>query len=228
MRTREEVSALVDSCIPMARSIARRAARRGSISPDELEGAAFEGLVVAAERYNADRGIPFHAYARHRINGSVIDAVRSWDFVPRTVRQRAARLEESRRRLADEGRTADRASLAQVLGVSEDQVASFTQADTRSVLSLDHTDEDGISLGETVADDDMDVEDPVTTEEVRRDLAHAIATLPERERVAIVLFYVKARPLADVARVLGVTPSRVSQLCARAVLRLREKLADHR
>lgn len=230
MTTAAAYEPLVREFEPLARAIAYRAARHTGHGVDtgEFVGAAYEGLVVAAKRFDANRGVPFRAYAKHRIQGAVFDAKRSADWVPRTVRERANHLERTRQQLtARLGRSPTLGEVAEALETTVQEVqATERRSEIRLVLSLDSRDDGGISIADAVPAPSPHV-DPAVASELREALAHAIASLPEREQLAIVLFYFEETPLKEIGARLEVSESRVSQLCSQGVKRLRSSLTAH-
>lgn len=230
MATAAAYEPLIHEFEPLARAIAYRAARHTGHGVDTAEfvGAAYEGLVVAAKRFEADRGVPFRAYAKHRIQGAVCDSKRSADWVPRTVRDRANHLERTRQRLTSRlGRVPTLGEVAEALETTvQDVQAIERRSEIRLVLSLDARDEGGISIADAVPAPAPNV-DPAVASELREALSDAISLLPERERLAIVLFYLEDVPLKEIGARLSVSESRVSQLCSQGVKRLRTSLTAH-
>jgi RNA polymerase sigma factor FliA len=191
------------------------------------------GLMNAIERYDPGRDTKFETYAISRIKGSIIDELRSLDWVPRSVRSRAREIEraitELEHRLhrppADE-------EIAAHIGISDTEFQdSLTQISRSSVAALDElwtissSGGDTVSLIDTLQDPNAD--DPSTEMsrvELREALASSIGKLPERERTVITLYYYEELTLREIGEVLGVTESRVSQLHTKAILRLKAKL----
>jgi RNA polymerase sigma factor for flagellar operon FliA len=190
------------------------------------------GLVDAIERFEPERGLKFETYAMQRIRGAILDDLRSQDWVPRSVRSRAREVERALERL--EGRlqrTATDSEVAEELGISMSELRdTYAQLQSTSVVALDELvamGRGGASLAETLPDDS--VPDPgavLDGVENRRLLAQAISQLVERDRVVVSLYYFENLTLAEIGGVLGVTESRVCQLHARAMLRLRTKLQE--
>lgn len=220
---------LVAEHYPLARAIARRTHARlpKGVDLDDLVSTAVMGLIEAVDRFDPSRGVSFKAYAKHRIQGAILDSLRATDWVPRAVRRRAAALENTRTLLADKlGRAPTIAEVAQDLGTDVDGAhALVANADTRPLLSLDAPlDEEGqLSLSDLV-EDEGDPESSTRDRELRRVAMQAIDRLPEREKVAIVLFYFHELSLKEVGTVLGVSESRACQLNAQGIHRLRNWL----
>lgn len=191
------------------------------------------GLIDAIERYDPERSIKFETYAINRIRGAIIDELRALDWIPRSVRQKARAIEDAsatlERRL---GHSPSEAEIAAELGITLAELhQTFSRLSLANVLALDEVlalGSDGgerISLVETL--EDLSAEDPVEAYEVRETrhlLAHAINTLPDREKTVVTLYYFEGLTLAEIGNVLGVTESRTSQIHSKAVLQLRGKL----
>lgn len=214
---------------PLARSIAKRTHARlpRGVDLDDLISTAVMGLIEAVERYDPSRGVAFESYAKHRIQGAILDSLRATDWVPRAVRRRADMVETARRTLRTElDRQPSAAELAEHLGLDIDEVHALLQnTDTRPLLSLDVPidEESGTPLCDLVPDDqtpDIGVE----AQQLRNQALKAIEELPERERVALVLFYFHELSLKEVGTVLGVSESRACQLNAQAIKRLQARL----
>ena len=193
------------------------------------------GLIDAIEKFDIGRNIKFETYAINRIRGAIIDELRAIDWIPRSVRFKAREVERALGEL--EGRLLrppSDAELAEELGVSLDDLQeTLNQINLVSVVALDEllsiSGEKGeaVSLVDTLADTKAaDPEMSFESEETRHLLAQAINYLPERERLVITLYYYEGLTLAQIGQVLGVTESRVCQMHTKAVLQLRNKMAE--
>jgi RNA polymerase sigma factor for flagellar operon FliA len=193
------------------------------------------GLIGAIERFDPDRDIKFETYAIARIKGSIIDELRSMDWVPRSVRARARDIE---RAIADLESRLTRAptdeEIAAKLGITEEEFqGSLLEISRSSIAALDELWASPGSSGDTVALIDT-IEDPTAAEpqsamahtEVREALGEAISRLPEREKLVVTLYYYEELTLREIGEVLGVTESRVSQLHTKAILRLKARLSS--
>lgn len=200
----------------------------GAVSYDDLIGHAVVGLIEAVGSFEPERGLKFETFAMPRVRGAVIDALRSLDWAPRSVRKDEADLrracveaEAEFCRPPTDRELADR--LGMTLGELEDKLALVGRS---SLLSLDET----LSAGIEISAPDAFADDPYVAaqkEERARLLAEAIDLLPERERLVVSLYYADGLTLREIAEVLGVTESRVCQMHAKATLRLNGKLARH-
>jgi len=193
------------------------------------------GLIGALERFDPDREIKFETYAISRIKGSIIDELRSLDWVPRSVRSKAREIEKVITILEHRlHRAPSDAEIAAELGISEDEFQqSLSQISTTSIVALDElwaisgSDGDQSALIDTI--EDPKSKDPsrmLDLSEMKSRLAAAIDALPDRERIVIALYYYENLTLREIGEVLGVTESRVSQLHTKAILRLKGRLRD--
>jgi RNA polymerase sigma factor for flagellar operon FliA len=191
------------------------------------------GLISAIERFDTTRDIKFETFAIARIKGSIIDELRSLDWVPRSVRARAREIERTNAKLEHKLRRAPTdQEMAESLGTSVDDFQeSLTKISNSSVVALDElwtvsdASGDQVSLLDTIQDPNaIDPAQEMDSSEMKDRLAEAIARLPEREKLVVALYYYENLTLREIGEVLGVTESRVSQLHTKAVLRLKSRL----
>jgi RNA polymerase sigma factor FliA len=191
------------------------------------------GLIGAIERFEPEREIKFETFAVARIKGSIIDELRSLDWVPRSVRAKAREIEGAHVKLERElGRTPTDEEVAGALDVSMDDFQqSLIQISNSSLVALDElwavsdASGDQVSLLDTMKDPSaVDPARELGVSELKDRLAHAISRLPEREKLVVALYYYENLTLREIGEVLGVTESRVSQLHTKAVLRLKARL----
>jgi RNA polymerase sigma factor for flagellar operon FliA len=191
------------------------------------------GLIGAIERFDPQREIKFETFAVSRIKGSIIDELRSLDWVPRSVRAKAREIESAQTKLEHElGRVPSDKEVADALEVSvNDFQESLLQISNSTVVALDElwtvsdSSGDQVSLLDTMKDPNaVDPARELGVSELKDRLANAISRLPEREKLVIALYYYENLTLREIGEVLGVTESRVSQLHTKAVLRLKSRL----
>ncbi|MEV4708582.1 FliA/WhiG family RNA polymerase sigma factor [Actinoplanes sp. NPDC049316] len=197
------------------------------IHRDDLTSAGLHALVTAARGWDPERGIPFHRFATTRIRGAILDELRSLDWATRSVRSKARATDVTRQNLTTTlGRTPTTEELAQALGTTTtDLHQTDNDVQRATVLSLQ-----GFT---TSSADDLVTEPTPGPEEmlVRREqigyLHHAIGSLPERLQLVITEYFLKERPMAEIAAELGVTESRISQLRAEALSLLKDGMNTH-
>jgi len=193
------------------------------------------GLMGALERFDLSRNIKFETYAVSRIKGAIIDELRALDWVPRSVRSWARKVENAVTQLENElARAPTDEETATRLGIAvEDYQEVLNQISCTSIVALDEfwdssgSGYDKVNLIDTI--EDTDAPDPsraYRVHAIKETLAKAIERLPERERIVIGLYYYESLTLKEIGEVLGVTESRVSQLHTKAVLRLRGRIKE--
>jgi RNA polymerase sigma factor for flagellar operon FliA len=198
------------------------------VDREELATAGALGLVEAARRYDDSRGVPFERFAAQRIRGAILDSVRAADWAPRSVRLLARRLEATEQQLATQlGRVPTTFEMADSLGVSRQELAKLQDRLFRSVvLALDHETSDDSDEDLTLVDilkDRASVEpcEELELRELHAYLRDAVKLLPERQRFVIVGYFLEGKTSQDLARFLGVTESRISQLRSEALRNLK-------
>jgi RNA polymerase sigma factor for flagellar operon FliA len=228
--TKAQRDALVEASLPLVQHVLWQIAASfpRHTDRDELAQAAALGLVEAAHRFDATRGVPFERWAAVRIRGAILDSVRALDFAPRSLRAASRQLEESRSALMCElGRTPTERETAARLGMTANELAELRARVHRAlVLSLDApsgSDDDGdqMTISDIACDRDPSALDQLESQELSAYLADAVRLLPERLRDVVVGYFVDGRTSADIAAELGVTESRVSQLRSEALGLLR-------
>ncbi len=191
------------------------------------------GLISAIERFEPAREIRFETFAITRIKGSIIDELRSLDWVPRSVRAKAREIERANAKLEHKLHRAptDQEMAAELdVGLEEFQ-ESLVRISNSSVVALDElwtvsdSSGDQVSLLDTIQDETAaDPAQEMDLTDMKDRLADSIARLPEREKLVVALYYYENLTLREIGEVLGVTESRVSQLHTKAVLRLKSRL----
>ncbi|MBC5828185.1 MAG: FliA/WhiG family RNA polymerase sigma factor [Candidatus Eremiobacteraeota bacterium] len=188
------------------------------------------GLIDAIGKYDDARGVKFETYAITRINGAILDALRAMDWVPRAVRQKAREMEKAFADLeAALGRVPDDTEVAVALGLTVKEYHTFLlKVRGTSILSLEEfmPNERGhdVSLLDTLKDGGPGPTHLLESSEVKVGLSSAVDGLPPQERTVISLYYFENLTLKEIKSVLDVSESRVSQIHAQAVIRLRGKL----
>lgn len=227
----QELSRRIEEHLPLVKHIVFQVAVHfpRHVDRDELARAGALGLVEAARRYDESRGVPFDRFAAQRIRGAILDAVRAADWAPRSVRTLARTLEQVEQQLATElGRVPSADEMAHALGMSRSELARLQDRLFRSVvLALEHEVSDGSEEDLTLVDVlcDRTALEPLEELEARELHAYlrdAIDLLPERHRLVVVGYFLEGRTSRDLARFLGVTESRVSQVRSEALAMLRE------
>lgn len=181
-------------------------------------------LISAIESFDISRNVKFETYASIKIRGAIIDFIRKQDFIPRRVRQFAKELETAYSALYTKlHREPTIAELSEIMGVPEDklskQMGEVAGATTLSFEELLY--EDNFELSDESITGEWEAEREIFKAEMRNTLAEAIDTLNEKERQVISLYYYEKLKFTDIAKVLQVTESRVCQIHAKAILKLK-------
>ncbi|HPA44563.1 MAG TPA: FliA/WhiG family RNA polymerase sigma factor [bacterium] len=200
---------------------------------DDLFSCGVMGLLAALDNFDLSRNVKFITYAIPRIRGSIIDELRSVDWIPRSLRQRVNQLQATFQEVEQElQRPATDTEVADRLGVDSAVLSGLLQDASRAaLLSLDEilriSDESSATRGEmTPAADTEDPRRQIQKEEIVEVLTIAIENLPEKERLVVVMYYNEELTLREIGEVLGVTESRVCQLHTKAMMRLRGRLTS--
>lgn len=197
-----------------------------SLDRDDLFGFGMLGLIQAADSWEPSRGLKFSTYAYPKIRGAILDELRRSDFLPRGRREKVRELD---RAVAEIEHTTGFApapeDIAKALGISLDEVDEILlSAKSAGHASFDDT--VSVSLLERVNDPSSnDPQGSVEWNETKTLLVAAIGALPEQERTVITLYYSEELLLREIAEVLGLTESRISQIHTRALYRLNRELS---
>jgi RNA polymerase sigma factor for flagellar operon FliA len=201
---------------------------------DDLVGYGVFGLLDAIEKFDPNKDIKFKTYAVTRIRGAIYDELRSIDWVPRSVRQKAKELERVIGKLENRlGRSAKDEEIAKELGVSVRELRTLIlKISGASILSLSDVwfvgdESDKVSVMETIESPrSLNPDVIVEREEVKNIIVEAISDLPDKEKKVLILYYYEDLTLKEIGEVLQVTESRISQLHTKAIMRLRSKLMN--
>ena len=216
--------------LPFVESLARRMASTmpHSIDLGDLVQDGVLGLMDAAARFDEGRGIKFETFAERRVRGSMIDALRR-DAWPRGVRRIRRELETAREELRRElGAEPTLADLAQRVGADESRLERTilrisTIESTSPLANLDAV--DGVTLPAVLVPSEPPSPDRLFEQTETRDrVRSALSQLPARERRIMALYYFGDVTMKQIGEQIGVNESRVSQLHARAIQRLRRLL----
>ena len=228
---REEV---IKRYSPMIKYVANRIAMRlpPHIEVDDLISVGVLGLMDAISKYDSTRGAKFKTYAEFRVRGAILDELRSLDWVPRSIRQKASEVDKVVQGLqATLSRSPEDEEVAKEMGLSLDQFHD-TLNETKSMpvfsledLGLAKDSGEQQSLLDCLAGKaDADPQTQIRLVELKEIIAKAIDGLPEKERLMVSLYYYEELTMKEIGAVLEITESRVSQIHSKAVYRLRTKL----
>ena len=230
----ENREAVIKEYAPMVKYVANRIAMRlpPHVEVDDLISVGVLGLIDAIDKYDSTRGAKFKTYAEFRVRGAILDELRSMDWVPRSVRQKASSMDGVVQKLQNKlGRPPEDDEIAEEMGVSLDELfTTLNETKSMPILSLEdlgiakESGEQQSLLDCLAGKNDADPQTYLRLVELKEIIAKAIDTLPEKERLMISLYYYEELTMKEIGEVLGITESRVSQIHSKAVFRLRNKL----
>jgi RNA polymerase sigma factor for flagellar operon FliA len=219
--------------LPLVRRLASRmlGSLPRSIRLDDLVSAGAMGLLTSLDNYDPNLGIKFETFAMNRIRGAMVDSLRELDWVPRSIRQKARKIEHAIEELTQKlGRTPDDIEVAAFLDVSpEDYAAMLDEVNVSVLLSLDDSlrsaQGDESTLADLAADSsNLSSHEKVEESEIRNLLVGRIKQLPDQDKLVIALYYYEELTFKEIGDVLGLTESRVSQIHSKAILSLRSSV----
>jgi RNA polymerase sigma factor FliA len=232
--TSENQEEVIKRYSPMIKYVANRIAMRlpPHIDVDDLISVGVLGLMDAISKYDSTRGAKFKTYAEFRVRGAILDELRSLDWVPRSIRQKASQVDKVVQRLqAELSRTPEDEEVAKELGLSLEQFHD-TLNETKSIpvfsledLGIAKDSGEQQSLLDCLAGKaDADPQTQIRLVELKEIISKAIDGLPEKERLMVSLYYYEELTMKEIGAVLEITESRFSQIHSKAVYRLRTKL----
>lgn len=191
-----------------------------TVDKDDIRSYAYEGLLDALDKFKPEQDWKFETYAAWRIKGAIIDGLRKSDWLPRSLRDKVKKIEKAYAELEQlhEGSVSDR-QVSEHLGMTPAELnRAVSEAALSAMLSMD--------------DGNVNVEDrlpraaggspehELAKRLTKEALATAIEKLPEKEKLTVSLCYFEEMKLTEIAEILGLSVSRVSQLHSKAMLRL--------
>jgi len=225
----------IETYLPLVKRVAGRLsiALPAHVDEDDLIGYGVFGLLDALEKFDPARGVKFETYASLRIRGAILDGLRAMDWVPHSARQRVRQVQDAFLALEGQlGRPAGTDEVARFLGMKVKDVEEVLKQGQMLVLtSFDElvNGEDGETnlaplqnLTDQAASEAFET---IEQEERQRLLAEAIGKLPDKEQLVLALYYQEELTLKEIAKVLSLSESRISQLHSQAIARLRGRLS---
>jgi len=232
-KDRESRENLILHSLPLVKAIVERLAARlpSHLDPDDLSSAGIIGIMDALDRYDPSRGASFKTYASFRIQGAILDELRSMDWKPRSVRDKEKKLEQAYHQLEQSlKRRPTDSEIAEYLDISIDKFYNMLQETQKQpLLQLDEFMADGLNREtvpslSTLAEGGPSFIDQLIDKEVKEKLVEAIDSLPEKERLSVTLYYYEGLTMKEIGKVLEVSESRISQIHSSALLHLRTYL----
>lgn len=224
----EAENALIEQYLPLVSSIVARLAMTlpEHVDQDDLYSAGLVGLLQALRNYDPTCGASFETYARTRVRGAMLDELRKMDWVPRTVHEKARKIQGVMAQLEQKlGRSPTEAQMATALNISiseygkllnEIRPAAFVCLDTVS------SEDDTGNLYEVVANSaDESPLEQISQRELKQVVLERLKELPEMQRKVLALYYGEEMHLREIAEAVGLTESRICQIHAQAILSIR-------
>jgi len=233
LEERTDRDVLVLQHLSLVKALAQRLAQRlpAQVELTDLVSVGVLGLMDAATRYKPSTGVPFDAFARRRVHGAMLDALRDLDWAPRSLRKMRRDLDAAistlRHELKREPHDLEVAAAMSLSEVEYDRLLDEMKSlELGGLRQLDAGDAEGLSHLEIAIDPDESPEAHLRRTELREHLARALAELPDRERRILALYYDEELTMAEIGAIIGVCESRVSQLRSLALSRLRANLGQ--
>ncbi|MGN0665196.1 MAG: sigma-70 family RNA polymerase sigma factor [Huintestinicola sp.] len=194
---------------------------------EDVTNEAVIALMNAVDSFDPEKNAKFETFASIRVRGAIIDYIRRMDFIPRGVRRFAKEYDAAYSELyASLGREPAQDEIAQKLGITTDKLESNC---ARSAAAQTLSFEELVFGGFDISDDEgaYEAEKKLVAEERRACLAEAISSLKDKERTVITLYYYEKLKYSEIAEVLGLSESRVCQIHAKAVEKLRDHMSEY-
>lgn len=234
-KDRQSRDALVLAHLPLVQKVVRKLSRNwnGIVNYDDLVGMGTLGLIESIERFDPERGYEFVTFATWRIRGAVLDGLRNLDWVPRSLRSKAKEMEAAYAELEHRHlRSAHDEEVATHLGVSLNEFQQMLyEVSLSPLVSLDGvlpSDEAGqeVRLADTIIDPNaIEPETMLDRSNVQAVLTGVLERLPDKERLVVTLHYYEEFSFKEIAEILELSSSRISQLHTKAIYRLRGALS---
>jgi len=228
----EEREALIIEHLPQVRMIARRTLARmsGNVQVEDLISAGVLGLIAAVDNYDPSQHTLLKTYADYRIRGAILDALRGGDFASRKARKKAKGIEGAIERLQHKlARAPEEDEIASELQITVDEYHEWLLEVQNVTLEYfdapRYGDDDDSAMINSVAGSEEHIPSKVLERtELKRLLAEAIRALPEKEQHVLTLYFLHEVTPGEIAQIMSLRLSRVSQLKAQGLLRLRTAL----
>ena len=203
-----------------------------TISIEDIAGYGVEGLINAIERYSPQKNTRFETYALIRIRGAILDRIRAQDFLPRSVRKKIKDIKNAQEHLKQElGRIPTTTEVANYLDMEPDKVNQLLAEDTTmtSIYEKKGSSDDSMEIIDTIQDTNkLNPQEQMEEKNIKQQLEKALQRLPERERVIMVLYYQENMTLKEIGATLNMSESRVCQLHAQSIMKLKNILSEDR
>ena len=202
------------------------------MSIEDVAGYGVEGLINAIERFSVQKNTRFETYALIRIRGAILDKIRAEDFLPRSVRKKIKDIKNAQEHLKQElGRMPTTSEVANYLNMDVEKVTQIMSEDTvmTSIKNKKGSSDDSVEIIDTIQDTSkLNPQENMEEKNVKQELEKALRRLPERERIIMVLYYQENMTLKEIGGTINMSESRVCQLHAQAIMKLKNILSENR
>jgi len=202
-----------------------------TVEYDDLVSYGVFGLIDAIDKFDFDKNIKFETYASLRIRGSILDQIRKMDWIPRSVRQKQKQLDAAITALEKEkGVNVNEQDIADKLGITIEEYRNWESlSNISNIASLDEFMEQGTegSVKEFRNTTYIEPEESIDNDEVKKMIMDALQLLTEKEKKVVLLYYYEDLTLKEVAKVLEVSESRISQLHSKALEKMKKHLGKY-
>lgn len=203
-----------------------------NVEYDDLVGYGVFGLIDAIDKFDLTKDVKFETYASLRIKGAILDQIRKMDWIPRTLRQKQRKIDEATKAVENTtGKSATDDQIAKQLGLSDDEYLEWqSQLKVTNLISLNEFMDQG---GEPVGDTSNGAshfelpEENIAREELKEVLTQSLEVLTDKEKKVILMYYYEDLTLKEIAQVLEVSESRVSQLHTKALGKMKKKMGPY-
>ncbi|MBU9720344.1 MULTISPECIES: FliA/WhiG family RNA polymerase sigma factor [Bacillaceae] len=200
-----------------------------NVHVDDLKSNGMLGLLDALEKFDPKRDLKFDTYASFRIRGAIIDGLRQQDWLPRSVREKTKKIEQTVEKLEQEyGRYVTSEEVAASLGIGEDEVLrTMNENFIGNHLSIDETanDDNDVTFSATIMDNkQLTPEARLNKKADMEELTKVIQSLNEKEQLIISLFYFEELTLTEIGHIMNLTTSRISQIHSKTIFKLQSRL----
>ncbi|MBX9972431.1 FliA/WhiG family RNA polymerase sigma factor [Cytobacillus firmus] len=199
-----------------------------NVSRDDIRSLGLMGLYDALEKFDPARDLKFDTYASFRIRGAILDGLRKEDWLPRSTRDKAKKIEAAIEKLEQRlMRNATVHEIAEEAEMQEDEVYSvMNEHFYANILSIDEQPDAEEKDGSYSIKDEKAIipEEKVLKNEILEEMAEKILQLNEKEQLVLSLFYKEELTLTEIGEVMGLSTSRISQIHSKSIFKLRQLL----
>lgn len=197
----------------------------GKIEFDDLVGFGVLGLIDSIDKYDISRNLKFETYAQIRIRGAIIDNLRKIDWIPRSLRKKAKKIEDAVYNLENTlGHKASNKEIAEYLNITVSELEDL-QRELASINIISLEEFLSAKIGIVSDYEDCSIPEKIYQErEIKETLKKVINELPEKEKIVISMYYYNELTYKEIAKILNLSESRISQLHSKAIISIKNAL----